>query len=183
MAAGHNSPQESASTGTGPSRAEPRPRRTQEAQRPLTASERFLARFGAAPDTAAQTHRPRAMNNPASPAYQYPLIELQGDLFPAAGCRQREGSLPEGPISGAERFRDHSAQPVNALTRLAYVDQKALPLSSVRPANRARPEGTRPTTGSGYGTTETDPNADSDALPSSAHHALATAQHTGGGHQ
>ena len=183
MAAGHNSPLEGVSTGTGPTRAEPCPRRTQEAQRPLTASERFLARFGAAPATTAKTHRPRAMNNPAPAPRQLPLIELQGDLFPAAGCRQREGSLPEGPISGAERFRDHSAQPVNALTRLAYVDQKALPLSSVRPANRARPEGTRPTTGSGYGTTETDLTGAIAADRPSAHHALAAARHNRGGHQ
>ena len=81
MAKGHNSPQKSAHYCATVSRAEPRPRHTLEAQHPLTASERFLARFNAAPGLSPKTAQPRALNNPASPTHQHPLIERQGDLF------------------------------------------------------------------------------------------------------
>lgn len=66
MPEGHNSPQESVATGTTPSRAEPCPRLTLEAKRPQTASERFLARFGAGASLAAPDTLPRAMNNTGS---------------------------------------------------------------------------------------------------------------------
>ena len=63
MPEGHNSPQESIATGTSPSRAKPCPRLVPEAKHPQTASERFLARFGAGATLAAPNALPRAMNN------------------------------------------------------------------------------------------------------------------------
>lgn len=82
MAAGHNSPQESAATSPNVSRAEPRPRRPVAPATPKpTASQRFLHRFGAGDTLRAATPQPRAMNNPHPQAHQYLLVELQGDLF------------------------------------------------------------------------------------------------------
>lgn len=104
MPEGHNSPQQGVSAGEDISRAEPRPRRSLKAKASQTASERFLSRFGAAPNPAAPSQpTPRAMNNPTPASRQLPLIELQGDLFPAAGCYQCQGSLPEGarPTTGS----------------------------------------------------------------------------------
>lgn len=82
MAAGHNSPQESAPKNPNVSRAEPCPRRSVAPATPnTTASQRFLHRFGAGDTLQAATPRPRAMKNPHPQPLQHLLMELQGDLF------------------------------------------------------------------------------------------------------
>lgn len=101
MPEGHNSPQQGVSTGTDTSRAEPRPRRSLKAKAPQTASERFLARFGAAPNPAAPSQpTPRAMNNPTPASRQLPLIELQGDLFLVDSAHYCAAPSTTGPAYG-----------------------------------------------------------------------------------